>query len=196
MLTFTDAARTQLQAFMEQHYSDEPALRIELAGGSPLAPEYDFSLVEESDRDLNDVVVDAAGIKILLDRRSAAVIEGSVIDYVVRGGVSGFEIRNGAAGAGGGDVGGDSLADRVHAVIEGRINPAVAMHGGRITLVDVQDNVVFLQMSGGCQGCGMAQVTLKQGVERMIKDAVPEVTEIRDVTDHTSGTNPYFQASK
>jgi Fe/S biogenesis protein NfuA len=194
MLSFTDRAQSQLRAFMEQHYSDEPALRIELAGGSPLAPEYEFSLVEASDRELNDVVVDADGIKVLLDRRSAAVIEGATIDFVERGGVSGFEIRNGQPEAHAAPAG--PLAERVRTVIDTRINPAVAMHGGHIALVDVQDSVVFLQMSGGCQGCGMAQVTLKQGVERMIKDAVPEVTEIRDVTDHAAGANPYFQPSK
>jgi len=79
-------------------------------------------------------------------------------------------------------------------ILENRINPAVAGHGGHISLIDVRGNRVFLRLEGGCQGCGMADVTLKQGVEAEIKRNVPEIEEILDVTDHAAGTNPYFQA--
>jgi Fe-S cluster biogenesis protein NfuA len=81
----------------------------------------------------------------------------------------------------------------VRQVLDERINPAVASHGGHISLLDVQGGRVFLRLEGGCQGCGMASVTLKQGVEAEIKRHVPEVEEILDITDHASGTNPYFQ---
>lgn len=84
----------------------------------------------------------------------------------------------------------------VRDILETRINPAVASHGGYISLIDVQDKRVFLRLEGGCQGCGMASVTLKQGVEAEIRRAVPEVEEILDITDHASGTNPYFQPGK
>lgn len=83
----------------------------------------------------------------------------------------------------------------VREVLDNRINPAVAGHGGHISLIDVRGSRVFLRLEGGCQGCGMASVTLKQGVEAEIKRAVPEIEEILDVTDHASGTNPYFQPS-
>ena len=82
---------------------------------------------------------------------------------------------------------------RVRQVLDERINPAVAGHGGHISLLDVRGSRVFLRLEGGCQGCGMASVTLKQGVEAEIKRAAPEIQEILDVTDHASGTNPYFQ---
>jgi Fe/S biogenesis protein NfuA len=206
MLTFTAAAREQILAYMEGHYAEDPALRIALAGGSsPLAPEFEFSLVEADDREADDAVVDGGGFPVYLASGASESIEGGTIDYVVRPHEAGFEVRKPPAGAPqAAPERGEApsapptgpVAERVQHVIEPRINPGIAMHGGRITLVDVQDSVVFLQMSGGCQGCGMAQVTLKQGVERMIKDAVPEITEIRDVTDHGAGTNPYFQASK
>ncbi|NIP59598.1 MAG: hypothetical protein GWM92_14770 [Gemmatimonadetes bacterium] len=88
------------------------------------------------------------------------------------------------------------LAERVQQVIETRINPAVAQHGGQISLVEVREEVAYIQMSGGCQGCGMAQVTLKQGVERMLKEQVPEISRIEDVTNHAAGTDPYFESSK
>ncbi len=84
----------------------------------------------------------------------------------------------------------------VREVLDSRINPAVAGHGGHIALVDVRGPRVFLRLEGGCQGCGMADVTLKQGVEAEIKGAVPEIEEILDVTDHAGGSNPYYQPGK
>ena len=90
----------------------------------------------------------------------------------------------------------EEIRSKVWEVLETRINPAVAMHGGVVQLIDVQGNTVYIQMGGGCQGCGMADVTLKQGVEVEIRAAVPEVGEILDTTDHASGRNPYYTPSK
>ena len=84
----------------------------------------------------------------------------------------------------------------VREVLDSRINPAIAGHGGHISLIDVRGPRVFLRLEGGCQGCGMADVTLKQGVETEIKRAVPEIQEILDVTDHAAGSNPYYQPGK
>jgi len=86
------------------------------------------------------------------------------------------------------------LADRIRELLETRINPAVAMHGGHIGLADIEDGEVFIVMSGGCQGCALSRMTLKQGVERMIRQEVPEVTGVHDVTDHEKGENPYYDA--
>lgn len=88
------------------------------------------------------------------------------------------------------------LKERVQALIDNSINPAVASHGGYIELIDVKDDTVYIQMAGGCQGCGAADVTLKAGIERLIKEEIPEVREILDVTDHASGRNPYYSPSK
>ncbi len=88
------------------------------------------------------------------------------------------------------------MAEAVASVIDNQVNPAVAMHGGRVSLVDVQDNIVYVQLAGGCQGCGMAAVTLKQGIERMLRESFPQIVEVVDVTDHARGTNPYYQAAK
>jgi Fe/S biogenesis protein NfuA len=90
----------------------------------------------------------------------------------------------------------DDLKTRVQELIESMINPAVAGHGGFVELVDVQDNRVYLQMGGGCQGCGAADVTLKQGIERLIKEEIPEVAEVLDATDHSAGSNPYYTPGK
>jgi Fe/S biogenesis protein NfuA len=91
---------------------------------------------------------------------------------------------------------GDDLKTRVQELIDTMINPAVAGHGGFVELVDVQDSRVYLQMGGGCQGCGAADVTLKQGIERLIKEEIPEVAEVLDATDHAAGTNPYYTPGK
>lgn len=84
---------------------------------------------------------------------------------------------------------------RVQEILDNEINPSVAAHGGYISLLDVQGTRVFLHMGGGCQGCGMAAATLKNGVETSLKRQIPEITEIFDTTDHASGSNPYYQAN-
>jgi Fe-S cluster biogenesis protein NfuA len=90
----------------------------------------------------------------------------------------------------------DALYEQVAKVFDEQVNPMVARHGGRVELIDVQDAMVMLRMGGGCQGCGMADVTLRQGIEGMLSQFVPAVRGIVDITDHTSGSNPYFQAAK
>src|SRR4029450_7537644 len=88
------------------------------------------------------------------------------------------------------------LKTKVQELIDNMINPAVAGPGGVVGLIDVKDNKVYLQMGGGCQGCGAADVTLKSGIERLIKEELPEVEEVLDTTDHASGTNPFYAPSK
>lgn len=86
----------------------------------------------------------------------------------------------------------DELRKRVQAVLDASINPAVAAHGGYVEILDVTNNTIYLEFGGGCQGCGMINVTLKYGVERAIREEVPEVGEILDTTDHAAGRNPYY----
>jgi Fe/S biogenesis protein NfuA len=88
------------------------------------------------------------------------------------------------------------LATKVQELLDSTINPAVAGHGGFVQLIDVKDNKVYLQMGGGCQGCGAADITLKSGIERLIRDELPEVEEVLDTTDHGAGSNPYYTPGK
>jgi Fe/S biogenesis protein NfuA len=88
------------------------------------------------------------------------------------------------------------VPQRVIQVLDEQINPAIASHGGYAELVAVEGSIAYLRMGGGCQGCGMAAVTLTQGIEVAILDTVPEITEVIDVTDHASGMNPYYEAAK
>ena len=91
---------------------------------------------------------------------------------------------------------GDVIKEKVQELFDTQINPAVAQHGGNVELVDVRGNVVYLRLGGGCQGCGMADVTLKQGIEHAIRSMIPEIGEILDVTDHAGGRNPYYSPQK
>ncbi|MBK5232950.1 MAG: NifU family protein [Thermoleophilia bacterium] len=93
------------------------------------------------------------------------------------------------------DLSGD-VAQRVIQVLEQQVNPSIAAHGGHAELVAVEDDAAYLRLGGGCQGCGMATVTLSQGIEVAIIETVPEIVRVIDVTDHAVGTNPYFEPAK
>ena len=90
--------------------------------------------------------------------------------------------------------GGDSLFERVRSVIDNEINPQLASHNGRVSIEAITaDNAVLLRFGGGCHGCGMAGVTLREGVEKTLRARVPEITAVVDATDHDSGLNPYIK---
>jgi Fe/S biogenesis protein NfuA len=191
MLAFTDAARKMVRSFGE--YVDNAALRVAIAGGSPFAPRYELTIIEESEREAGDLSFDAGGFLVVVDAASAPRLEGATVDYIEAPGGGGFEIRNPNVATPETSTPTGPLADRVRQVIEERVNPGVAAHGGEINLVAVEDNIAYITMHGGCQGCAMSKITLRQGIERMIREVVPEIVEIQDVTDHMSGTNPYYQ---
>jgi Fe/S biogenesis protein NfuA len=88
------------------------------------------------------------------------------------------------------------VAERVVQVVREMINPAIASHGGVAEVVAVEDGTVYVRLGGGCQGCGMATVTLSQGIESTLKQTVPEITKVVDVTDHAGGANPYYEQAK
>ena len=90
----------------------------------------------------------------------------------------------------------EEIRQKVQGLIENAINPAIAGHGGFVDLVDVKDKVVYLSMGGGCQGCGMADVTLRHGIEALLRDEIPDIAEVVDATDHASGDNPFYAPAK
>ena len=136
-----------------------------------------------------DLVIDDGRFEIFVDGDSAPNLEGASIDFVRKLSESGFKFDNPNS------PWENPTAAEVQQVIDTQINPQIAAHGGFVTLLDVKDDVAYITMGGGCQGCGMVDVTLKQGVEVAIVDAVPEITAVRDVTDHAAGVNPYFAAA-
>jgi Fe/S biogenesis protein NfuA len=145
------------------------------------------------------------GLTLIVPSQSVDRLQGAVLDLSPDQDGAGMVIRNpnrppparqSPAMAGPPpDLSGD-VAQRLVQVLEEQINPAIAAHGGRADLVAVEDDTAYLRLSGGCAGCGMAAVTLSQGIEVAIRDSVPEIVNVVDVTDHASGTNPYFEAAK
>jgi len=191
-LNITERAQGVVRTFIGQSDGELNALRITAHPGGVAGPRFELTLVAEADREEEDVQVDMGDFVVLVSGESAGRLDGATVDYVERVNESGFEIRPAprAPKVEGPPKG--ELATRVKEVLDAQVNPAVAAHGGEIVLVDVQGSEVFIEMAGGCQGCALSRMTLKQGVERMVRQAVPEITAVHDVTDHTSGDNPFY----
>ncbi|CAN5770071.1 Fe-S biogenesis protein NfuA [soil metagenome] len=201
MIDITPAARERIQSFVDVEVVGDPALRIELdaAANSPLARQYSISLVEREDRKKTEIAINVDNIRVFLNLDTSSLLSGATVDWVDENGQSGFRVTDpNARPAAQASLAGDAatpsgpLAQRIQDVLEQEINPRIAAHGGAVELVDVDEGTLYLRMSGGCQGCAASAATLRQGVERMVREAVPEIHEIVDLTDHTAGTNPYF----
>lgn len=191
MITFTDAARRHVVSYLEQE-EEELAVRVEVLDSSPLAPRYDLALISDEERADDDRTFDGGGFRVVVPETSAELLDGATVDWVESMAGSGFKVESPNLRPLGSEAPSGELAERVRGVIETQINPSIAAHGGSVSLVDVRDTVVYLEMSGGCQGCGMAAVTLSQGIRRILSEAVPEITDIQDVTNHAAGVNPYY----
>ncbi|HLG92918.1 MAG TPA: NifU family protein [Acidimicrobiales bacterium] len=180
------------------------ALWLEVSGVQGSSFTYDMYFQRASDAGPGDWVGDTGDLVVVVPEASVGKVRGSTLDVSSEGGEEGMVIINpnppapatsSPPGLEEADLSSE-VAQRVKAVLDEQVNPSIAMHGGRADLVGVQDDVAYLRLSGGCQGCGLARVTLSQGIEVAIRESVPEITSVVDVTDHASGTNPYFEAAK
>lgn len=203
MVTFSDRAREMVLSFLAGEDDGLEALRIQSSNESPVAPSYELTLVASEDIGPEDTRFDAGGFVVVVAPESLPAVTGATVDFVERVNESGFEVKPAASTLDGPSANGSEapptrepptgeLADRVRKVLDERVNPAVAMHGGAIVLDRIQGTEIFIEMTGGCQGCAMSRLTLRQGVEKMLQDEVPEITAVHDATDHASGDNPYF----
>jgi Fe/S biogenesis protein NfuA len=190
MVTFSELARSKIVGLMQSDGRAGLALRFGVAGRGPGGFQYRLGFVEATDQHPEDAVVDPGGFKVLIDPESAPQLKGVSVDYVEGPDESGFKIDNPNP------LWSDPKATAVQRVLDEEINPAVATHGGWVTLLEVRDDVAYLQLGGGCQGCGMVDVTLKQGIEVRIREVVPEIRGVVDTTDHAGGSNPYYRPSK
>ena len=197
MISFTDRAREMVATFLGEGDDATQALRIRV-GGTSTAPSFDLTLVDPGERTEDEREVDGGGFSVFVEEDDVSMLEGATVDFVERVNESGFEVRpadgvvpepvtRGSKGAPTGEI-----AERVREVLDDQVNPAIASHGGLISLIDVEETEIYVEMSGGCQGCALSRMTLRQGVERMLREAVPELTAVHDITDHASGENPYM----
>ena len=195
-IKFTDLARDVVLRFADMGGDSSPAVRIQVSSPSPLDPRYEITLIDDQEKCEEDLVFGQQGFEVVMDPESAKLLDGASVDWVESLQQSGFKVENPNLAPIGSKPLEGPLADRVRQVIEQYVNPGVAQHGGHVTLVEVRDKIVYLQMGGGCQGCGMASVTLSQGIERILKEQVPEIVGIEDVTNHSAGDSPYFTSEK
>lgn len=191
MVTITPAARDYFSSLLEQQ-PEGTNLRIRIERpGTPNA-EVELAYCPEGGEQAADTIMDCQVFKLFIESESLAVLAEAMIDF--ESNPMGGELSIRAPGLKGErPADGAPLAERVNWVLEARINPMVASHGGQVSLVQITDeNDVVLKFGGGCQGCGMVDVTLKQGIETTMKQEIPEIRNVVDSTDHTSGTNPYY----
>lgn len=202
-LDMTNAAYNKVTGFLHQVAEPErQAMWVEVTGTSANQWTCSISLKPLDAAAPYDAIVRHRDLAIVVPERDFDKVRGATIDWLEDPfGTSGLRVDNPntpspAIGAPPpADLSGD-VAQRVIQVLDQQVNPTIAAHGGRAELVGVEQGTAYLRLGGGCQGCGMATVTLSQGIERAITQAVPEITSVVDVTDHQSGTNPYFEAAK
>lgn len=196
-IRITDIAREKILAALAAQ-PDKNSLRLEAKSNGTSQFTYAMRLTGDADVRPDDLSFDAGGVTLVVDPASARNLNGATIDFEDRIVRSGFKFDNPnrpevpSVGAGPREDLTGSVAERVQQLLDRELNPAVAAHGGRISLVGVKDNKVYLAFGGGCHGCGMVDVTLKHGVEARIRELIPEVEEVMDTTDHASGENPFY----
>jgi Fe/S biogenesis protein NfuA len=186
ILNVTDAAADKIRAAKASEGRDDVALRV-MAREDGARFQYGLRLVDMNSKEADDSVVHLDGIDLYLDRETVPRLQGATLDYVEEVTRAGLKFENPNQTA----LASHPLAERVQEVIDSRVNPGLAAHGGMVSLVDIQESRVVLRFGGGCQGCGMADVTMKEGVAAQLKQQIPEISEVVDATDHASGQNPY-----
>jgi Fe/S biogenesis protein NfuA len=199
IITITDAA---LEKVLEVRAGEpEPAtqaLWVEISGISGTAFTYDMYFRTATDAGAEDVTELHGDLAVVIPVEGIENLTGASLDF----GPAGMVMQNPNSpalkpvGADLPELDRDNpVVVKILTVLEQSVNPAIAAHGGRADLVAIEDDVAYLQLSGGCQGCGMAAATLREGIEVAILEAVPEITRVADVTDHASGSNPYFSSA-
>ena len=192
MIQITESAQGHFRRLLESQGGDALGIRLSaLHAGTPKA-DVRLEFAERGDLDGSEWAVDCDGFTLFVDGASAAYFDGAEIDY--RTHATGGELNIRAPKIKGqAPVEGASIAERVRWLLDNEINPQLASHKGNVRLEEVTaDGVVYLRFGGGCHGCGMADVTLKQGIEKTLMAKVPGVTAVRDATDHSTGEAPYI----
>jgi Fe/S biogenesis protein NfuA len=170
-------------------------LRVAITGASGTDYTYDLAFEEISSLDENDDLSVQSGLSVVVAADSVDDMRGATLDVPSSGAQGGLVIRN--PNKPNPLVGRDieltgDVADKVRQLLAEAINPSLASHGGFADLVGVEGTDVFITMGGGCQGCSMSAATLREGIQVAIKEAIPEVTDVIDVTDHEAGDNPFY----
>lgn len=175
----------------------EFALSIEVTGFKGPQFSYELAFVPLADKADNWVEERHDDLAVIFPKADSGKLDGAVLEMTDQGLAMNNPNRPAtpSMSAPEGDLSGP-LVDQINQVINDQVNPAIAAHGGGAELVSVDGTIAYLRLFGGCQGCGLAQVTLKQGIERILLESIDELTQVVDVTDHASGDDPYYESQK
>ena len=196
MITITDTAQTYFSRLIEQQDEADLGLRISVNQPGTPGASCDLQFCPAGQSMPDDRVVEFEHFNLYVARPSERWLEKAEIDFEED--ATGGQLTIKAPGIKGTAPAEDaSLEDRVEWLLQTEINPALASHGGRVALIEITEKKeVVLQFGGGCHGCGMADVTLKQGIEQTLTRHLPEITAVVDATDHGSGRNPYYSGGE
>jgi len=192
MINISDSAQAYFRHLLKTQGGDAVGIRVSAV--HPGTPRADARLEFCENGDLlgDEWSLECEGFTLYVDAPSAPFLDGANIDYASERASSQSHIK-GPRIKGGGRNGDASLVERVRWLLESEVNPQLASHKGQVSLEEItSDGVVRLRFGGGCHGCGMADVTLKQGIEKTLMARIPEITAVRDATDHSTGEAPYI----
>jgi len=191
-LTVTPKAIEKMQFYLQGKDLKEWGVRIVVR----MRDDYSFSLAELNKTQDTDLLLEKDGVTLIIDDISQGYLDGGTVDFVESELSSGFKVEPRpvqpiAAGAQLNRE--DPVVQKISQILSEEINPSIAAHGGSAKLVAIENGVAYLEMGGGCQGCVQVDATLRQGIEKRIKELVPEIIAVEDATDHQAGQNPYFR---
>lgn len=193
MIEVSERAQQHFRRLIEQHGDEDFGILLAVEAAGTPAARVDLRFCEPADLSGNEISVPCQGFTLHVGAGSVRWLGEARIDFEPDR--SGGRMRISAPGIRGDVPDNDAgLSAKVRFLIDSEINPQLASHGGRVSLVEIDPaGVAVLEFGGGCHGCGMADVTLKQGVEKTLRKALPDITGVRDATEHASGKNPYYR---
>lgn len=192
MIDISERAQQHFQRLLSQQGIDGLSIRLRVTEAGTPAANCELEFCEAADLAGGEWTIECRGFNFHVDGESARWLDHATIDFepTATGGqlnIRAPKIKGDIPGAEAG------LIERVQYVLDAEINPKLASHGGKVSLLEIDaEGTVLLQFGGGCHGCGMVDVTLKQGVEKTLLERVPELTAVRDATDHAGGEKPYY----
>jgi len=197
VIDISEEALSTILELREGEAIDDLHLALRISGVGPNGYVYETAFLRREDVTPADHIELHDGLPVAIAAGSVDDLRGAVLDLSTSGPSAGLVIRNPNTPSPGLGLGDDielsgTPEEKVRQLLAEQVNPAIASHGGVANLVAVDGTRAMLELGGGCQGCGLAAVTLQEGIEKAILSAVPEITEVVDVTDHALGANPYF----
>jgi Fe/S biogenesis protein NfuA len=193
MIEITESGQAYLRQLLDKQNCEGIAIRVfVLDGGTPKA-ETCIAFCRPGEEEAQDELFPYGGFNAWIEKKSKVYLEGAIVDFAKdsMGGQLTIRAPNSRSPKLGPD---SSLQDRINYILYNEINPGLAAHGGNVSLETLtEDKIAVLRFGGGCQGCSAVDLTLKDGVEKTLLKQLPELTAVRDVTDHTDRANAYYK---